>query len=61
MVGVTDRRVFEQVLDEENVARYSLDGFYKQIIESEASLTVLGSLLRGGGGRAISRQSRERQ
>ncbi len=45
VVRMTHRCVLEQVLDEENVARYSLDWLYEEIVECETTLAVFGSLL----------------
>ncbi len=45
VVRMPHRRVFEQVLDEENVARYSLDWLYEEIVECETTFAVFGSLL----------------
>ena len=45
MVRVGHGRVLEEVLDEEDVARDPLDGLDQEVIESQATLAVLGSLL----------------
>ena len=60
MIRVTNKRVLEKVLNEEDITRYPLNWLYEKIIKSETTFAVLGSLLRGGGERAISTQSRER-
>lgn len=49
VIRMPHRRVFEQVLDEENVARYSLDWLYEKIIECETTFAVFGSLLQVNG------------
>lgn len=45
MVRMGHGRVLEEVLDEEDIARDALDGFDQEVIESQATLAVLGSLL----------------
>lgn len=45
VVRVGHGRVLEEVLDEEDVARDSLDGLDQEVVESQATLAVLGSLL----------------
>jgi hypothetical protein len=47
VVGVGDGRVLEEVLDEEDIARDPLDGLDQEVIESQATLAVFGSLLNG--------------
>ena len=45
MVRVGHGRVLEEVLDEEDIARDPLDGLDQEVVESQATLAVLGSLL----------------
>ena len=47
MVRVGDGRVLEEVLNEEDVARDTLDGLDQEVVESQTTLAVLGSLLCG--------------
>ena len=47
MVRVGDGRVLEEVLNEEDVARDTLDGLDQEVVESQTTLAVFGSLLCG--------------
>ena len=47
VVRMGDSRVLEEVLDEEDIARDALDGLDQEVIKSQTTLAVFGSLLSG--------------